>query len=151
MAADWVIVVDDNRNDQRMICEILRRAGIRTTCMRSVEEAMDSVRKGGIPDLILLDMNLPEADGFESMRLLKEETDGENEIPIVLMTSEEDEEARGLEEGAMDIIRKPLEADVVRVFSVDLDRKMVLSGRVRQRVLQHRIQLLNDKHTLNPL
>ena len=127
MAADWVIVTDDNRNDQRMICEILRSAGIRTTSMRSGKDTLDYLRKGGFPDLILLDMGMPEEDGFETMRLLKAEMDGENEIPIVLMTSEEDEEARGLEEGAMDIIRKPLESDVVisRVCkALDISRRM---------------------------
>lgn len=127
MAVDWVIVVDDNRSDQRMICDILRSAGIRTSSMRSGEDTLDYIRKGGIPDLILLDMDMPEADGFETMRLLKAEMDGENEVPIVLMTSEEDEEARGLEEGAMDIIRKPLESDVVisRVCkALDISRRM---------------------------
>ena len=127
MATDWVIVVDDNRNDQRMICDILRSAGIRTSSMRSGEDTLDYIRKGGIPDLILLDMDMPETDGFETMRLLKAEMDGENEVPIVLMTSEEDEEARGLEEGAMDIIRKPLESDVVisRVCkALDISRRM---------------------------
>ena len=127
MTVDWVIVVDDNRNDQRMICDILRSAGIRTSSMRSGEDTLDYIRKGGIPDLILLDMDMPEADGFETMRLLKAEMDGENEVPIVLMTSEEDEEARGLEEGAMDIIRKPLESDVVisRVCkALDISRRM---------------------------
>ncbi len=127
MAADWVIVVDENRNDQRVVCEILHRAGIRTSALKSGEDALNYIRKGGIPDLILLDMNTPEEDGFETLRRLKEETDAENEIPIVLMTGNEDLEARGLEEGAMDIIRKPLEDDVVisRVCkALDISRRM---------------------------
>ena len=127
MAVDWVIVVDENRNDQRIVCEILHRAGIRTSAMKSGEDALNYIRKGGVPDLILLDMNTPEEDGFETLRRLKEETDAENEIPIVLMTEDEDQEARGLEEGAMDIILKPLEDDVVisRVCkALDISRRM---------------------------
>ena len=127
MAADWVIVVDDDRNDQRMACEMLHRAGIRTSAMRSGAAALDYIRKGGIPDLILLDVNMPETDGFETLRLLRDQMDPENEIPVVLMTGEEDQEARGLEEGAMDIIRKPLEGDVVisRVCkALDISRRM---------------------------
>ena len=113
MAADWVIVVDDDRNDQRLACEMLRRAGIQTSAMRSGAAALDYIRKGGMPDLILLDVNMPGTDGFETLRLLREQMDPENEIPVVLMTGEEEQEVRGLEEGAMDIIRKPLEGDVV--------------------------------------
>ncbi|MBR5962484.1 MAG: diguanylate cyclase [Clostridia bacterium] len=127
MAADWVIVVDDDRNDQRMACEMLHRAGIRTSAMRSGTAALDYIRKGGIPDLILLDVNMPETDGFETLRMLREQMDPESEIPVVLMTGEEDQEARGLEEGAMDIIRKPLEGDVVisRVCkAIDISRRM---------------------------
>ena len=127
MAADWVIVVDDDRNDQKMACEMLHRAGIRTTAMRSGSAALDYIRKGGIPDLILLDADMPETDGFETLRLLREEMDPENEIPVVLMTGEDDQEAQGLEEGAMDIIRKPLEGDVVisRVCkALDISRRM---------------------------
>ena len=75
MAADWVIVVDDDRNDQRMACEMLHRAGIRTSAMRSGAAALDYIRKGGIPDLILLDVNMPETDGFETLRLLREISD----------------------------------------------------------------------------
>ena len=75
MAADWVIVVDDDRNDQRMACEMLHRAGIRTTAMRSGTAALDYIRKGGIPDLILLDVNMPETDGFETLRMLREQMD----------------------------------------------------------------------------
>ena len=73
MAADWVIVVDDDRNDQRLACEMLRRAGIRTSAMRSGAAALDYIRKGGMPDLILLDVNMPGTDGFETLRLLREQ------------------------------------------------------------------------------
>ena len=45
MAADWVIVVDDDRNDQRLACEMLRRAGIQTSAMRSGAAALDYIRK----------------------------------------------------------------------------------------------------------
>ena len=148
MAADWVIVVDDDRNDQRLACEMLRRAGIRTSAMRSGAAALDYIRKGGMPDLILLDVNMPETDGFETLRLLREQMDPENEIPVVLMTGEEEQEVRGLEEGAMDIIRKPQEGDVVisRVCkALDISRRMKRFARTAE--IDQMTDLLNKSAT----
>ena len=148
MAADWVIVVDDDRNDQRLACEMLRRAGIQTSAMRSGAAALDYIRKGGMPDLILLDVNMPETDGFETLRLLREQMDPENEIPVVLMTGEEEQEVRGLEEGAMDIIRKPLEGDVVisRVCkALDISRRMKRFARTAE--IDQMTDLLNKSAT----
>ena len=106
---DWVIVVDDDKSVLRVACQVLRKAGIRPTAMRSGREALDFIKRNGYPDLILLDVNMPETDGFETLRLLKREMDmdPENEIPIVLMTGEEDQEAKGLEAGADDYLVKP--------------------------------------------
>ncbi|QTE71077.1 diguanylate cyclase [Clostridiales bacterium FE2011] len=148
MAADWVIVVDDDRNDQRLACEMLRRAGIQTSAMRSGAAALDYIRKGGMPDLILLDVNMPGTDGFETLRLLREQMDPENEIPVVLMTGEEEQEVRGLEEGAMDIIRKPLEGDVVisRVCkALDISRRMKRFARTAE--IDQMTDLLNKSAT----
>ena len=126
---DWVIVVDDDKSVLRVACQVLRKAGIRPTAMRSGREALDFIKRNGYPDLVLLDVNMPETDGFETLRLLKREMDidPENEIPIVLMTGEEDQEAKGLEAGALDIIRKPFEPEVLisRVSkALDINRRM---------------------------
>lgn len=124
---DWVIVVDDDKNVLKNVCQVLRKAGIRPTALRSGGAALDYVRRNGFPDMILLDVNMPGADGFETLRLLKKQMDPENEIPIVLMTGEESQEARGLEAGALDIIRKPFEPEVLvsRVCkALDINRRM---------------------------
>ena len=139
MAADWVIVVDDDRNDQKMACEMLHRAGIRTTAMRSGSAALDYIRKGGIPDLILLDADMPETDGFETLRLLREEMDPENEIPVVLMTGEDDQEAQGLEEGAADG-KRPLCIAVTILTSITkemMNEELGIPGEVQDTVIRY--------------
>ena len=84
MAADWVIVVDDDRNDQRMACEMLHRAGIRTSAMGSGAAALDYIRKGGKPDLILLDYEMPITNGPQLLEMLKSEA-GTDHIPVMFV------------------------------------------------------------------
>ena len=65
------------------------------------------------PDLILLDVHMPEIGGHEVLRSLKENPD-HAEIPVMFLTSDEDEntEVQGFDEGAVDFIRKPFHKDV---------------------------------------
>ena len=78
---DWVIVVDDDKNVLRFVCQVLRKAGIRPTALRSGAEALDFIRRNGFPDMVLLDVNMPEMDGFETLKLLKEEMAPGKEVP----------------------------------------------------------------------
>lgn len=66
-------------------------------------------------DLILLDINMPEMDGFEVMKRIREK-DGCAEIPIIFLTADDDAETenRCLEEGALDFIAKPFAPSVMR-------------------------------------
>jgi len=67
-----------------------------------------------IPDLILLDIAMPEMDGFEAMRLLKSDS-RYSEIPILFLTGRDDAatEARGFELGAVDFVSKPFSEPVL--------------------------------------
>jgi len=68
------------------------------------QQAMDRLRET-LPDLILLDVMLPDIDGFELLRMVRENHD----IPVIMLTakSEEDDRVRGLELGADDYVTKP--------------------------------------------
>ncbi|HRE25523.1 MAG TPA: response regulator transcription factor, partial [Anaerolineales bacterium] len=75
-----------------------------------VVEAADGVQalnqaRDTLPDLILLDVAMPELDGFETLRLLREISS----TPVIMLTarSEEDDRVRGLELGADDYVTKP--------------------------------------------
>lgn len=127
--ADWVIVVDDNASNLKVAGHILSKAGMRVTALKSGQGALDYIRENGFPDLIMLDVNMPGMDGFETMRLLREEMTPGNEVPIVFLTAEDsqDQETRGLESGAMDYIKKPFDPEVLvsRVHKIlDIQKQM---------------------------
>ena len=113
--ANWIIVVDDDATTLKLAGHFLSKAGYRVTALRSGRIALDYVRKNGVPDLFLLDINMPDLDGFQTLNLLKKEMPPGQEVPVVFLTAEnrQEQEARGLESGAMDYIRKPFSAEVL--------------------------------------
>ena len=127
--ANWIIIVDDDTIVLKTAGQILSKAGMRVTALKSGKQVLDYVRSNGWPDLFLLDINMPGMDGFETMRLLKQEMEPGKEIPIIFLTGEDsqEQESRSLESGAMDYIRKPFEPDILisRVHKIlEIQRQM---------------------------
>ncbi len=113
--ADWVIVVDDDTGNLKAAGHILSKAGLRVTALKSGQALLDYLPLNGIPDLILLDINMPGIDGFETLKRLRELDTGGEEIPVIFLTADEmgETETKGLELGAMDFIKKPFVPEVL--------------------------------------
>jgi len=126
MAGEKILVVDDEEDILELVTYNLTKHGYRVSCVASGEEALKSVRHEP-PDLILLDLMLPGADGLEVCRVLKQSTETAG-IPIVMLTakSEDVDIVSGLELGAEDYVTKPFSPRVLvaRVRAV-LRRKRV--------------------------
>ena len=132
--ADWIIVVDDDTSNLKVAGHILSKAGMRVTALKSGRIALEYVRKNGFPDLIMLDVNMPDMDGFETLKRLKEEMAPGKEVPVVFLTAEDgqDQETKGLESGAMDYIKKPFDPEVLlsRVHKIlDIQKQMKVFAR----------------------
>ena len=99
-----ILVVDDEERIVRFITMNLELEGFRVIAAFSGMEALRRVRED-LPDLVLLDVMMPELDGFETLRLLRESSD----VPVIMLTVRSDEEdvVRGLELGADDYVTKP--------------------------------------------
>ena len=112
--ADWVVVVDDDVANLKMAGTILSKQHMRVTALKSGRALLDYVRENK-PDLILMDVRMPGMDGFETMRLLKQQMSPGQEIPVIFLTAEDnaESETRGLALGAMDFIKKPFVPDVL--------------------------------------
>ncbi|MBT5108781.1 MAG: two-component system response regulator [Rhodospirillaceae bacterium] len=108
-----VLVVDDEAININLLVELLKDE-YRTLVATNGAQALRRVQEN-TPDLILLDVMMPDMDGFEVCRRLQAEENAKN-IPIVFVTAMGDnaDEAVGLDIGAVDYIRKPFSPPVVR-------------------------------------
>jgi two-component system response regulator ResD len=99
-----VLIVDDERAIRRLLRMYLTDAGFTVAEAADGPAAVEQVRRGGI-DLVLLDLMLPEMDGFTVVRRLRETA----QVPVIMLTARTDETNRvtGLELGADDYVVKP--------------------------------------------
>jgi DNA-binding response OmpR family regulator len=135
-----ILIVDDKLNALRLLADYLNENGFRTVTATNGREAL-FVSRHEKPDLVLLDLMMPEMDGLEFMRHFRKE----RQTPVIMLTARVDETDKvvGLELGADDYVTKPFgmaellariravlrragepppSADVLRVGDVILDR-----------------------------
>lgn len=99
-----ILVVDDEERMLRFIRLNLEHDGFQVIEAIKGQEGLDKMRTG-LPDLILLDVMLPDIDGFEVLKMIREIST----TPVIMLTAkgEEDDRVRGLELGADDYVTKP--------------------------------------------
>jgi two-component system KDP operon response regulator KdpE len=104
---ELILVVDDEPRMTRFIRMNLELEGFRVLEAHDGLEALDKVRTE-LPDLVILDVMMPELDGFETLKMLREVS----KVPVIMLTVRADEEdkVRGLELGADDYVTKPFSA-----------------------------------------
>ena len=112
----WIVVVDDEPLMLTHIKRILREQDMRVSCLRSGRDLLKFLGKN-TPDLILMDIQMPEMDGFAAYQEVRriEETEGREPVPIIFLSGAENSEAesRSFEQGAEDFIRKPVHKDIL--------------------------------------
>ena len=99
-----ILVVDDEERMVRFIRLNLEHDGFRVITAYNGMQAVNKVRSD-MPDLILLDVMMPDMDGFEVLRIIRETSN----VPVIMLTAkgDEDDRVRGLELGADDYMTKP--------------------------------------------
>ena len=99
-----ILVVDDEERMVRFIRLNLEYDGFQVTEAFNGTQAIKKIRSN-LPDLILLDIMLPDVDGFEVLRMIREIST----VPVIMLTAkgEEEDRVRGLEMGADDYVTKP--------------------------------------------
>ena len=125
-----IAVVDDDPLALMQAKTLLQEESMHVTCMNSGHRLLKYIEKN-TPDLILLDIMMPDMDGFETYIQIRrfEEHSGRTHIPVIFASGEEDSgtEEMGLVLGASDFVRKPLNKDVLvrRIHnSIKNSRKM---------------------------
>ena len=112
-----IVVVDDDaiilRNTESTLSGMYK-----VTCLKSGRMFLDFVKKNPV-DMLLLDIRMPEMDGFETLKALREweKETGHKTTPCIFLTADDDGESEtmGLSLGAMDFIRKPFVPDVLKL------------------------------------
>ena len=103
-----VLVVDDDADLQKLVSEVLSKAGFLTRAARNRAEINAEFNKTPLPDLVLLDVTLPDSDGFAILERIR----GNQKItrmPVIMMTGKSavTDIARGLSLGADGYVTKP--------------------------------------------
>ncbi|HEY9877322.1 MAG TPA: response regulator [Leptolyngbyaceae cyanobacterium] len=110
-----ILIVDDNPANLGVLSDTLDQAGLEVWVAQSGRVALERV-KYALPNLILLDVMMPEIDGFETCRRLKADP-ATRDIPIIFMTALSDtaNKVEGFQLGAVDYITKPFQQEEVLV------------------------------------
>jgi len=109
-APQIILIVDDESRMRRFIRMNMELEGFQVVEAENGIQALDQIRKH-TPDLVVMDVMMPEMDGFETLGLLREIST----VPVILLTvrSEEEDITRGLNLGADDYITKPFSPGVL--------------------------------------
>ncbi len=109
-----ILVVDDERLNINVLVDLLK-PDYKMMAAKNGEQALKAVRVANPPDLILLDIMMPEMDGYEVCRHLKAD-EATRDIPVIFITAmgETSDETKGLEVGAVDYITKPISPPIVQ-------------------------------------
>ncbi|MBR3056943.1 MAG: response regulator [Clostridiales bacterium] len=150
-----VIIVDDDAMNLQVAGKILSSGGIRVTALKSGKTLLNYMEDGGAcPDLILLDIKMPEMDGYETLQKLRMISAAAAKIPVIFLTADESQgaESKGLALGAMDFIRKPFVPEVLLLrvqHMIELvTLKNQLSYEVQQKTQENRLLLFHVVESL---
>ncbi len=141
-----ILVVDDEERMVRFIRLNLEHDGFRVTDAYRGAQAIDRLRTA-LPDLVILDVMMPDIDGFEVLKMIREIS----AIPVIMLTAkgEEEDRVRGLELGADDYITKPFSPRelVSRVRAVLRRTEMSSSGATHGLIeVDKRLKIDFDRH-----
>ena len=107
MSKEKVLIIEDEKDIVKMLDYNLRKEGFRIFSANNGEDGLDMARREN-PDLILLDLMLPEMDGLDVCKAVKNDAKTTH-IPIIILTAkaQESDKVVGLELGADDYVTKP--------------------------------------------
>jgi CheY-like chemotaxis protein len=101
----YILVVEDHDDSARILTSLLTRCGHAATRVADGKQALAAVIQG-VPDVIVLDVHLPEMDGVEFLRVLRGHPQWQS-IPVILLTAADDETIRrAITHGVFRVFRK---------------------------------------------
>ena len=141
-----ILLVDDNATNLQVLYQTLEGNGYRLLAARSGKDAI-AIAERAAPDLILLDVMMPEMDGFDTCARLKADVRTRDSAIIFLSAlTEPGDKVRGLDLGAVDFVNKPFQAEEVlaRVRTHLTIRDLQTRLRRRNEELQHELTVAQE-------
>lgn len=144
-----ILVIDDETNILRLVRDYLEQAGYFVLTASNAETGLHALRRE-TPDLLVLDLGLPDQDGWDLTRLIRSDRQLFT-LPIIMLTARVEDSDRiiGLELGADDYITKPFNPrEVVARVRAVLRRTNLTSSALSRRICQGDLTLDLGAHTL---
>ena len=140
-----ILIVDDEQISTNILTRILSKT-YNISVATSGDEALKLINSGLIPNLILLDIMMPDMDGFEVCKKLKANI-RTSDIPIIFITGLDDKlnEAKGLKAGAVDYIYKPISSEIV-CARIRLHLELQQHREFMENILERRTKALEDAY-----
>ncbi len=107
-----ILIADDQESEISLLEQLLREAGYTSVTSTSIPQQVCALHRKNRYDLILLDLLMPDMDGFQVMEALKSD-DADDFLPVLVLTAQPDHKLRALQAGAKDFVSKPF--DLVEV------------------------------------
>lgn len=141
-----ILVVDDTEQNVRLLAHVLKKEGYEILAAFSGKDALELVEKKK-PEIILLDVMMPDMNGFEVCRALKKKA-STRDIPVIFLSalSEIDSKVKGFKAGGVDYITKPFQREEV-LARIDLHVRLTrLQNQLEEKIeaLQEREERLNE-------
>ena len=139
-----ILVVDDNPQNIQLLSSILSKAGYKKILFSTSGENVLEILNETVPDIILLDIIMPDMDGYEVCEQLKSNKKTKD-IPVIFLTAKAHDEdiVKGLNLGAVDYITKPFDKDILLARV-----KTHLTVRLQEKLLEEDNRLLENRVNL---
>ncbi len=144
-----ILIIDDIASNIQSLAAVLKEE-YKLKIATSAKDAFELLKREDGIDLILLDIEMPDMDGYETLKYLQENY-ATKDIPIIFVTgyiSSEDEE-KGLEAGAVDYITKPIHAGIVKARVKTQMTIKVQKEQLRYEALHDRLTGLYNRYQLD--
>jgi two-component system nitrogen regulation response regulator NtrX len=135
-----ILLIDDSRFEREVTTSFLEKAGYAVLSLQSAQHCIETIENEG-PDLVILDIMMPEFDGMQALRQIRELW-SQIELPVVMISGKADasDVIEALKRGANDFISKPFDFDIVKMR---LQTQLTISG-LSKKLVQNGLQPTPD-------
>lgn len=122
-----ILIIDDNKYISFTLTEVIQDYGFKSITAKTCEEALKYIESGGNPPLIILDKKLPDGDGINLLRLLKQKQEYKG-IPVIMLTAYADElsSLEAIKIGAHAFFCKPFNnEEIMKTIEKVLDKEKI--------------------------